>query len=40
MLSSDMKSIEQCMYAANRTNGALGMIKRTIRNKEPAIKVK
>ena len=40
MLSSDMKSVEQCMYAANRANRALGMIKRTISNKEPAIMVK
>jgi len=40
MLSSDMKSVEQCMYAANRTNRALGMIKRTIRIKEPVIMVK
>ena len=37
MRSSDVKSVEQCMYAANR---ALGMIKRTIRNKEPEIMVK
>jgi len=40
MLSSDMKSVEQCMYAANRANRALGMIKRTIRNREPEIMVK
>jgi len=40
MLSSDMKSVEQCMYAANRANRALGMIKRTIRIKEPVILVK
>jgi len=40
MLSSDMKSVEQCVYAANRANRALGMIKRTIRNKEPEIMVK
>ena len=40
MLSSDTKSVEQCIYAANRANRALGMIKRTIRNREPAIMVK
>jgi len=40
MLTSDMKSVEQCMYAANRANRALGIIKRTIRIKELAIMVK
>jgi len=40
MLSSETKSVEKCMYAANMANRALGMIKRTIRNKEPAIMVK
>jgi len=40
VLSSDMKSVEQCMYAANRANRALGIINRKIRNKEPAIMLK
>jgi len=40
VFSSDTKSVEQCMYAANRANRVSGMIKRTISNKEPDIMVK
>jgi len=40
MISSDLKREEQCRYAANKANKVLGMVKRTIRNKDPVIMVR
>jgi len=40
MISPDLKSEEQCRYVASNANKVLGMVKRTIRNKDPEIMVR
>jgi len=35
IVSSDLKCSQQCLYAYNKANKVLGMIRRTIINKEP-----
>jgi len=37
IISSDLKCSQQCLYACNKANKVLGMIRRTITNKEPRI---
>jgi len=37
IISDDLKASQQCLYAFNKANKVLGMIRRTIKNKEPKI---
>jgi len=40
IISSDLKCSQQCLYAHNKANKVLGVIRRTIINKEPRIMYK
>ena len=35
IISADLKCSQQCLYAYNKVNKVLGMLRRTIKNKEP-----
>jgi len=37
IIRSDLKCSQQCLYAYNKANKILGMIRRTIINKDPMI---
>jgi len=37
LISADLKCSQQCVYACNKANKVMGMIRRTIRYREPRI---